>query len=40
MNRKLEEKRYDESGFRPILKEKMESDWLKNFNPDTFVLKG
>lgn len=38
MNRELEQARYDESGFRPILKEKMESEWVKLFDAEKFSL--
>lgn len=36
INKNLEENRYSESGFRPMLKEAIENDYLKNFNADTF----
>ena len=38
INRNLEEKRYFESGFRPILAEKVQNDILKKFKPETFTL--
>jgi hypothetical protein len=38
MNRRLEESRYDESGFRPLLAEKVDKEFIKSFNPETFAL--
>jgi len=38
INRNLEENRFDESGFRPILAEKVQNDILKKFKPETFTL--
>jgi hypothetical protein len=36
INQNLEENKYTDSGYRTMLKDKIESDWIKNFNAETF----